>query len=126
MATLSGQTDTYGARIPVRIERLSGALVALATSELDGSWSVEVEPGDYVVVERGGRTYAMSQQEFLLNVETAEQANMPSQRRLADSLAHRRNARDRHAVASNAQNTVVREAVHRVGELLAARQQEPS
>lgn len=54
MATLSGRAETSGTRIPIRVERLSGALVALTTTGLDGSWSVEVEPGEYVVVQRWG------------------------------------------------------------------------
>jgi hypothetical protein len=54
MATLSGQAETPGTRIPIRVERLSGALVALTTTDVDGSWSTEVEPGEYLVVERWG------------------------------------------------------------------------
>lgn len=54
MATLSGQAETSGTRIPIRVERLSGAVVALTTTDVDGSWSTEVEPGEYLVVERWG------------------------------------------------------------------------
>lgn len=60
MALLSGHSESPGARIPIRVERPSGAVAALTTTNSDGSWEVQVPPGDYVVIERYGTAYHAS------------------------------------------------------------------
>lgn len=51
---LSGRLAVSGSgtRVPVRVERPDGSLVAATTAEVDGSWRVDVPEGEYVVRPR--------------------------------------------------------------------------
>lgn len=50
---LSGRLATSGhTRVPVRVERPDGSLAAVTTSQVDGSWEVDVPAGEYVVRPR--------------------------------------------------------------------------
>lgn len=58
MATLAG--SGAAPRASIRIEKLDGTLVDLTNADIDGAWSVDVAPGDYVVSERHGTSRRMS------------------------------------------------------------------